>query len=203
MNRLENIEKMKKHIQQLKNNREDEAIFNYVKNNIPRHTMYSYMLECNKNNMNNPAIRLSSYRLTYQQFDYEISRYAKGLLAMGIKKGDRVALLLPNLPTSTIIIYALNKIGAISFNIDPSSKPDRIKYFLEKVKISSIICFDKIYGDTIKPNLDFIRGELNIDKILIPTLGDSLNLFERLIVNLKDKSKIDISTVETSHGKIE
>ena len=203
MNRLENIEKMKKHIQQLKNNGEDEAVFNYVKNNIPRHTMYSYMLECNKNNMNNPAIRLSSYRLTYQQFDYEISRYAKGLLAMGIKKGDRVALLLPNLPTSTIIIYALNKIGAISFNIDPSSKPDRIKYFLEKVKISSIICFDKIYGDTIKPNLDFIRGELNIDKILIPTLGDSLNLFERLIVNLKDKNKIDISTVETSHGKIE
>ena len=86
MNRLENIEKMKKHIQQLKNNGEDEAVFNYVKNNIPRHTMYSYMLECNKNNMNNPAIRLSSYRLTYQQFDYEISRYAKGLLAMGIKK---------------------------------------------------------------------------------------------------------------------
>ena len=104
MNRLENIEEMKKHIQQLKNNGEDEAIFNYVKNNIPRHTMHSYMLECNKNNMNNPAIRLSSYRLTYQQFDYEISRYAKGLLAMGIKKGDRVALLLPNLPTSTIII---------------------------------------------------------------------------------------------------
>lgn len=66
MNRLENIEEMKKHIQQLKNNGEDEAIFNYVKNNIPRHTMHSYMLECNKNNMNNPAIRLSSYRLTYQ-----------------------------------------------------------------------------------------------------------------------------------------
>lgn len=63
-----------------------EESFYYIRDNIPEYTMYGYMLECNKNNMNNPAIRLSSYRLTYQQFDYEISRYAKGLLAMGIKK---------------------------------------------------------------------------------------------------------------------
>ena len=58
---------------------------------------------------------------------------------MGIRKGDRVALLLPNLPESTIIIYALNKIGAISDNIDPTSKEDRMKYFLEKEKVNEAL----------------------------------------------------------------
>ena len=60
---------------------------------------------------------------------------------MGIGKGDRVALLLPNLPESTIIIYALNKIGAISDNIDPTSKEDRMKYFFRKKKNKSYCMF--------------------------------------------------------------
>ena len=101
MNRLENIEEMKKIIKRMSK----EESFYYIRDNIPEYTMYGYMLECNKNNMSSKALRFGNRRLSYQEFDDAIGRYAKGLLAMGIKKGDRVALLLPNLPTSTIIIF--------------------------------------------------------------------------------------------------
>jgi len=121
---IENIEEIKKEIRTNPSNS-----FDIIKNNVPKYTMYQYVRECNKNNLNNFAFRFGRKRYTYGEFIELIDRYAKGFIGMGIGKGDRVALLLPNLPESTIIIYALNKIGAISDNIDPTSKEDRMKYF--------------------------------------------------------------------------
>ena len=113
---IENIEEIKKEIRTNPSNS-----FDIIKNNVPKYTMYQYVRECNKNNLNNFAFRFGRKRYTYGEFIELIDRYAKGFIGMGIGKGDRVALLLPNLPESTIIIYALNKIGAISDNIDPVS----------------------------------------------------------------------------------
>ena len=141
-----------------------------MQENLPKETFYSYMLNCNQGKEENIALK-----------------FGKGLLAMGIGKGDRVALLLPNLPESTIIIYALNKIGAISDNIDPTSKPDRMKYFLEKEKVSAIISFDAIYEKSLKPIEDYIFEHLKIDKVLITRIEDSLGLFEKAAYSLARK----------------
>ena len=116
---------------------------------------------------------------------------------MGIRKGDRVALLLPNLPESTIIIYALNKIGAISDNIDPTSKEDRMKYFLEKEKVNAIVCFDKVYETSIKPIEDYIYNELNIDKVLITKITDSLPMIESAMYRMKYRDENIVKRVST------
>ncbi|MGM9881706.1 MAG: AMP-binding protein [Bacilli bacterium] len=197
MELLEKIEEVKKAI---RNNPSDS--FNIISDNIPKYTMYSYMLECNKNNLNNYALRFGRRRYTYREFIELIDRYAKGFRSMGISKGDRVALLLPNLPESTIIIYALNKIGAISDNIDPTSKTDRMKYFLEKEKINAIVCFDKVYEKSIKPIEDFVYNELHIDKVLITKITDSLPLLERTIYKIKESDDDLLKRVNSSYGDI-
>ncbi|MGN1342454.1 MAG: class I adenylate-forming enzyme family protein [Bacilli bacterium] len=194
---LEKIEKIKKEI---KNN--PSHAFDIISDNIPKYTMYSYMLECNKNNLNNYALRFGRRKYTYSEFIELIDRYAKGFKSMGINKGDRVALLLPNLPESTIIIYALNKIGAISDNIDPTSKIDRMKYFLEKEKIKAIVCFDKVYETSIKPIENFVYNELNIDKVLITKITDSLPLLEKTIYKIKERDDDILKRVNSSYGNI-
>lgn len=197
MELLERIEEIKKEINNNPNNS-----FNIVKSNIPKYTMYSYMRECNKNNLDSYALRFGRRRYTYRDFIELIDIYAKGFKGMGISKGDRIALLLPNLPESTIIIYALNKLGAISDNIDPTSKEERIKYFLEKEKVSAIVCFDKVYENAIKPIEDFIYNELKINKVLITKITDSLSLFERTIYKLKTKDEDTIKRINTLYGKV-
>ena len=72
MNRLENIEEMKKIIKRMSK----EESFYYIRDNIPEYTMYGYMLECNKNNMSSKALRFGNRRLSYQEFDDAIGRYA-------------------------------------------------------------------------------------------------------------------------------
>lgn len=54
--------------------------------------MYGYIRECNKNNLDRYALRFGRKRYTYGEFIDLIDRYAKGFAAMGIRKGDRVAL---------------------------------------------------------------------------------------------------------------
>ena len=157
---------------------------------------------CNKNNLDRYALRFGRKRYTYGEFIDLIDRYAKGFAAMGIRKGDRVALLLPNLPESTIIIYALNKIGAISDNIDPTSKEDRMKYFLEKEKVNAIVCFDKVYETSIKSIENYIYNELNIDKVLITKITDSLPMIESAMYRMKFRDEDIVKRVSTSYGNI-
>ena len=197
MELLKRIEELKREIQ---NNPNDS--FDIIKNNIPKYTMYGYIRECNKNNLDRYALRFGRKRYTYGEFIDLIDRYAKGFTAMGIRKGDRVALLLPNLPESTIIIYALNKIGAISDNIDPTSKEDRIKYFLEKEKVNAIVCFNKVYETSIKPIEDYIYNELNIDKVLITKITDSLPMIESTMYRMKFRDEDIVKRVSTSYGNI-
>lgn len=197
MELLKRIEELKREIL---NNPSDS--FDIILNNIPKYTMYGYIRECNKNNLDRYALRFGRKRYTYGEFIDLIDRYAKGFAAMGIRKGDRVALLLPNLPESTIIIYALNKIGAISDNIDPTSKEDRMKYFLEKEKVNAIVCFDKVYETSIKSIEDYIYNELNIDKVLITKITDSLPMIESAMYRMKYRDENIVKRVSTSYGNI-
>ena len=197
MELLKRIEELKREIQ---NNPSDS--FDIILNNIPKYTMYGYIRECNKNNLDRYALRFGRKRYTYGEFIDLIDRYAKGFAAMGIRKGDRVALLLPNLPESTIIIYALNKIGAISDNIDPTSKEDRMKYFLEKEKVNAIVCYDKVYETSIKSIENYIYNELNIDKVLITKITDSLPMTESAMYRMKFRDEDIVKRVSTSYGNI-
>ena len=197
MELLKRIEELNREIL---NNPSDS--FDIILNNIPKYTMCGYIRECNKNNLDRYALRFGRKRYTYGEFIDLIDRYAKGFAAMGIRKGDRVALLLPNLPESTIIIYALNKIGAISDNIDPTSKEDRMKYFLEKEKVNAIVCFDKVYETSIKPIEDYIYNELNIDKVLITKITDSLPMIESAMYRMKFRDEDIVKRVSTSYGNI-
>ena len=197
MELLKRIEELKSEIL---NNPSDS--FDIILNNIPKYTMYGYIRECNKNNLDRYALRFGRKRYTYGEFIDLIDRYAKGFAAMGIRKGDRVALLLPNLPESTIIIYALNKIGAISDNIDPTSKEDRMKYFLEKEKVNAIVCFDKVYETSIKSIENYIYNELNIDKVLITKITDSLPMIESAMYRMKFRDEDIVKRVSTSYGNI-
>ena len=197
MSLIENIEEIKKEIRTNPSNS-----FDIIKNNVPKYTMYQYVRECNKNNLNNFAFRFGRKRYTYGEFIELIDRYAKGFIGMGIGKGDRVALLLPNLPEFTIIIYVLNKIGAISDNIDPTSKEDRMKYFLEKEKVNAIVCFDKVYETGVKPIEEYIYNELNIDKVLITKITDSLPMIESAMYRMKYRDENIVKRVSTSYGNI-
>ena len=71
-------------------------------------------------------------RLSYAQFDEKVQRTARGLLAMGIKSGEHVAVWATNVPEWVILQFATAKIGAVLVNINPAYRSTELKYVLKQ-----------------------------------------------------------------------
>src|SRR5690349_7215178 len=71
-------------------------------------------------------------RYTYAELNAEIDVVARGLMAMGIDKGDRVGIWAPNCAQWTVTQYAMAKIGAILVNINPAYRTHELGYVLNQ-----------------------------------------------------------------------
>jgi fatty-acyl-CoA synthase len=79
------------------------------------------------------------YRATYRQFWEQITELAKGLMAYGIKRGDRVGIWAANRFEWVLVQYATARIGAIMVNINPGYKTTGLRYALEQSQIDLLI----------------------------------------------------------------
>ena len=71
-----------------------------------------------------PAIAWFGKHLSYKQLLREVERCSAMLAGLGIRKGDRVALIMPNSPPFTIAFYACMRIGAVvRSSADPAERP--------------------------------------------------------------------------------
>ena len=68
------------------------------------------------------------YRATYQELWIQVEEVSKGLMAYGIKKGDRVGIWAPNRFEWVLVQFATARIGAIMVNINPAYKASSLKW---------------------------------------------------------------------------
>ena len=75
--------------------------------------------------------RLMDARMTYRQLDDAVNRFAAGLQQMGVQKGDRVAVMLPNCPQFIIAAYATWRIGGIVVCCNPLYVAREIEHLIK------------------------------------------------------------------------
>lgn len=78
-------------------------------------------------------------QITYNELGETVNKLANGLMSLGIKKGDRVSLHLPNCPEYIYSIFAIAKIGAIMVPINPAYKEREIEYVLKHAEVTAAI----------------------------------------------------------------
>jgi len=81
----------------------------------------------------------STRRWTYGELNDEIDVIARGLMSLGIERGDRVGIWAPNCPEWTIVQYATAKIGAILVNINPAYRTHELAYVLKQSGARTLI----------------------------------------------------------------
>ncbi len=69
-------------------------------------------------------------RFTYRDFSKTVNRAANGFAGLGIRKGDRVAIMMPNSPPFLFSWFGLNSIGAVEVPINTAVTPEELKYIL-------------------------------------------------------------------------
>lgn len=87
------------------------------------------------------AVVCGPSRLTYGEMNQTINRIANGLVAIGIGKGDNVALSCPNLPSFPMTYYAILKTGATVVPLNVLSTAREIAYYLNDSQAKAYFCF--------------------------------------------------------------
>ena len=112
----------------------------------PNLTMYQLLQHNAKQYPNSKAYVFMGKETTYSAFLARIEAAAKGLVKLGISKGDRVTICMPNTPQALDCFYALNRIGAIPSMIHPLSAPKEIGFYLDISRSKAILTLDQFYG---------------------------------------------------------
>ena len=104
-----------------------------------------------------PALNL---RLSYAQFDRAVYEAAKGLLALGIRKGQHVAVWATNVPEWIILQFATARIGAVLVTINPAYRPHELKYVLRQSDSVVLLLVDRFKSSDYFAMLNEVCPEL-------------------------------------------
>ena len=104
------------------------------------------------------------YTRTYSEFRDDVDQFARALIAMGVKRGDHVAIWATNVPQWYITFWAATKIGAVLVTVNTAYKIHEAEYLLRQSDTHTLVMIDG-YKDS-----DYV----GIIKELCPELQDSL-----------------------------
>jgi long-chain acyl-CoA synthetase len=108
-----------------------------------------------------PAVAFRDARLTYDEIKAQVDRLATALASLGIRKGDRVGIMLPNCPQYLISFFAVVRLGAIVTNINPIYTPREVEMVARDSGMRAIITLDALAGIVMG-----IRAQSQIEHII-------------------------------------
>ncbi len=109
------------------------------------------------------------YRLTWKEFGEEVDVLAKGLMGLGIKKGEKVAIWASNVPFWVGLMFATARIGAVLLTVNTSYRESEVEYLLQHSEAENLVVIDGFrdhdYLQTVHKIVPELRmqprGELN------------------------------------------
>jgi len=87
-----------------------------------------------------PALGL---KVSYRDFSAQVDHAARGLLALGVKHGEHVAIWATNVPEWVVLQFATARIGAVLVNINPAYRPHELKYVLNQSDSVALFLVEK------------------------------------------------------------
>lgn len=120
------------------------------------------------------AIIFYGKKITYGELREKVDRFATALADLGVKKGDRVALLMLNCPEHVIAYYGVIKAGGIIVSISPVYVSAEIKYQLEDSGCEIAICNDMLYAPLEKTGVKF-------KNVILSNVSESLPKVKKIL----------------------
>ena len=104
---------------------------------------------------------------TYAQLDRFSNQFANKLLTLGVEKGDRVAVYLPNIPQFVISFFGALKAGAVVTAISPLHREREVEYQLRDSGAQTIVTLDTLYPVVAK-----VKEKTQLKHIIITKLDE-------------------------------
>lgn len=123
-------------------------------------------------------------KMTYRQLDQVVNAFAGALYDMGVRKGDRVALMMPNAPQFVIAFFGAARIGATVVNFNPTYTSPEIKHQLADSGAETMVIWNMAY-----PRLKAIQAETRVKNVIIAYIHEATSFPFSILVKSKQKKE--------------
>lgn len=127
---------------------------------------------------NNRAITCHNVTLTFSEVRDKCIKIASGLSKLGVKKGDRVAIILPNSIQYPLTVFATLMLGASVVNVNPLYTASEIEYVIQNSEPTVIVALDMF-----SPKLNEFYNKYGVKHVVISKVADPYPLFKRTAIN--------------------
>jgi long-chain acyl-CoA synthetase len=131
---------------------------------------------------NRPAVYFEGAKLTYRKLNHEANRFANALLAQGVGRGARVALLLPNVPQMVVGYYGALKAGSVVVLMPPMIEPEEVIRQVKEAEASVLVTLSTWSGLARQ-----IQAETKIPHVVLTDPADYLPLPKYLISRWRNR----------------
>ncbi|MBP1742604.1 MAG: fadD1, partial [Deltaproteobacteria bacterium] len=148
----------------------------------PHVPLYRLLDETAAKHPDSPCTNFFSRRLTYQQIKERSDRFAASIQNLGIRKGDRVVLLLPNSPQFLVAYYGLLKAGTVIVPLNPLSTERELEFYLTDSGAAVAITIPLFLNKVVS-----IRGKTPLKHIVYSRLADFLPFPLNLVQGFRER----------------
>src|SRR5213594_385496 len=125
-------------------------------------------------------------RLSYEETRARVRQVAKGLLTLGVKRGDKVALLMPNRPEWLLIDFAVTLLGATLVPISTWSRARELAYMLDHSDATTLVTVERFAGQDYLGMLADLGGPgserlPNLRRVVVVGCADAPVRFDELL----------------------
>lgn len=124
---------------------------------------------------NRPALRFMGRMLSYRSLSAQAARFANGLLSLGVKKGSRIMLLLPNVPHLVIAYYGTLRIGGIAVMANPLDSPQELVRQANASGAEVLVALGR-FGETAAQ----IKAQSGVRHVIYARIADYLPLRKQI-----------------------
>lgn len=152
-----------------------------------------YLTRAYKNYPEKVAIHFLGKDVTYSELYESALKFANYLRTIGIEKGDRVAIMLPNCPQNVIAYYGILYAGAIVVQTNPLYTEREISYQMKDSGAKAILSLDILF-----PRISKVLKETNLENVIITGIKDYLPFPKNLVYPFIQKKQYGFS-VKVEH----
>lgn len=167
----------------------------------PQRTLLDYLRENAAQWPSRPALFFKGATTTYAELERRSTQLAAGLASLGVKRGDRVAILLPNCPQFIVAEVAAWKAGALACPINPTYTDRELELALNATGAETVVVLNRFY-EKVKE----IQPRTSVKRVIASGIKDFLPLFKRIAYTLfKEKSdgeRIDLADGDSEFGTL-
>ena len=136
---------------------------------VPDIPLWRFLEESARRFPQNVALEFLGKTLSYQELWGLARRFAQGLKDLGVRPGDRVAIMLPNSPQFVIAFYGTLLAGGVGVNVNPLYTPRELRHQLADAGAETLVILDHLL-----PRYLEVEKEVPVKRVVVTGIKDFL-----------------------------